>query len=330
MIQTPSKVEVPRKGFTLVEVLVTVSVVSLLMALGLPAIQQSREAARSNSCRNNLRQLGLAVHEHESAKQAFPLTRRNWAFPEPQPARSAHAELLPYLELATLYRQVDFEEVYPDYGDPPGALVDANRVLLTVTVPVFLCPSDQNRAGGCNYRCCLGTAEATAIGDGFFVNNKVTRPADILDGMSNTIMMSERVGGSFSSSTIDYWRDVSHVSGGPATDDADGWSMRCTAAANNAGFTGHDAYSGGTWLRAGFRNTWYLHAFPPNHRVPDCAQSGPYSGGGAGTYSARSYHHQIVNAVFGDGAVRGISQNISLPVWRALATRNGAESVELP
>lgn len=315
-----------RQGFSLVELLVSIGVISLLLAIAMPAVQHSREAARATICRNHLRQLGIAIHEHESAKQAYPLTRTHWATDPITPGRSLHVELLPYLDFATAYHKVDFDEIYSDYESAPTAFVASNQELLSVTVPVFLCPSDRQRVGACNYRCSMGTAESIEIADGFFVNNVVTRPADITDGLSNTVMMGERVLGSFSP-TVDYWRDILLVRGGIPSNDADGWTEGCTDAALTASYVGSDNYSGGTWLRGGWRNTWYHHGFPPNHSVPDCAFAGPNSGGGSGQYSARSYHSQTVNVVFGDGAVRAISQNIAVPLWRALATRSGGENV---
>ena len=319
--------DVRRRGFTLVELLVSIGVISLLIAIGIPAVQNSRETARTTTCKNHLRQLGIALHEHESTKQAYPLTRTHWATTPITPGRSLHVELLPYLDAAAAYHKVDFDEIYPDYENAPDAFVKSNKELLSVTVPVFLCPSDRQAVGACNYRCAMGTAESIEIADGFFVNNVVTRPADITDGLSNTVMMGERVLGNFVPA-VDYWRDILLVRSGIPTDDADGWTEGCTNAALTTSYVGSDNYSGGTWLRGGWRNTWYHHGFPPNHSVPDCAFAGPNSGGGAGQYSARSYHSQTVNVVFGDGAVRAISQQIAVPVWRALATRNGSEAVQ--
>lgn len=116
-----------RSAFTLVELLVVIAIIGILIALLLPAVQAAREAARRSHCSNNLRQIGLALHNHASSYRAWPTggTTRN--------GLSFHVDLLPFLELPSLYQQFDFS---------PGDYTDKNKLLPTLSpVPVFLCPS---------------------------------------------------------------------------------------------------------------------------------------------------------------------------------------------
>lgn len=135
----------PRRGFSMVELLVVVSVIGLLLALLLPALQQSRESARRSECQSRLRQLGIAVAAHEEARRTYPIGCIGCRFSGPKPQRfhSWNLQLLPYLEQAALQRRFDLEQ--PSYASP-------NREAGAAVVPAFLCPSTPgdalaNRAG---------------------------------------------------------------------------------------------------------------------------------------------------------------------------------------
>ena len=146
----------------MIELLVVVSIIGLLIALILPAVQSSREAARKSQCANNLRQIGLAIHNYGTANTSFPL---NWTNPRVDPDRgrpfyiaarpySALTRILPFLEQQSVYASINFNaETYPDVGDTSAFPFPQNRTAFSTTLAVYLCPSDVTSAStGCNYR----------------------------------------------------------------------------------------------------------------------------------------------------------------------------------
>lgn len=318
-----------RCGFTLTELLTALAVLSLLSAIALPAVQQARGRARAVACLNNVRQLGIASHAHQGTRGAFPLTSLlREEDGQVHPSTSPHAQLLPYLEHLQLYNEIDFADRAPDFKSPPTTMSAQNAALLSVTVPVFLCPDDEPRPGATNYRACVGP-EAGPLREatGPFINGRGVRPQDFHDGLSHTILFSERVLGDQDDGQYSPWRDVFLVPAGPAYADVDEWRETCGQGPATTTTIPSQSFLGATWLWGGFRHTWYDHVLPPNSTIPDCALEGPYSGGAPGAYSARSHHAGGVHVVMGDGAARFIAQSIDLAVWRALATRSGEETV---
>jgi prepilin-type N-terminal cleavage/methylation domain-containing protein/prepilin-type processing-associated H-X9-DG protein len=116
-----------RRGFTLVELLVVIAIIGILIALLLPAIQAARESARRSACTNNLRQMGLAVVEYESAHKRFPASRVTTPH-----TYSSLVQILPYLELGTLNKRYNFQR---NWDDPANAQVVRNKISL------FICPT---------------------------------------------------------------------------------------------------------------------------------------------------------------------------------------------
>src|SRR5579872_185409 len=131
-----------RLGFTLIELLVVIAIIAVLVSLLLPAVQQAREAARRTQCKNNLKQIGLALHNYEGSFQVFPQAR-NVTAPDPtapsgsgQYGASAFTVILPYLEQESLYQRIDVtRSALASVNMPP-----ANPAYST-PLPVFLCPS---------------------------------------------------------------------------------------------------------------------------------------------------------------------------------------------
>jgi prepilin-type N-terminal cleavage/methylation domain-containing protein len=141
------------RGFTLVELLVVIAIIGVLVALLLPAVQAAREAARRMSCGNNLKQLGLAVHNYHDTHRAMPLNYGQWAMMDPLDGRSSSwmTQILPFIEQQNLYDQIDFR--FGVRNDPRNLNLDtpapmSNAFVAKAIVPPFLCPSDGENRGG--------------------------------------------------------------------------------------------------------------------------------------------------------------------------------------
>jgi prepilin-type N-terminal cleavage/methylation domain-containing protein len=208
---------ISRRGFTLIELLVTIFILSVLLALLLPAVQSAREAARRIECQNNLKQLGIALHNYHDVHAAFPIqlggTSGGSDTDSNQDCLSAFVGLLPFLEQAPLYDQISSPGTLeppvltpvPSFGPVPW---HATYAPWKSRVAGFYCPSDPDipDPSGNNYRFCIGTVVAKneapsrqrlggtsfALMNGLFVNGISTRIGSVTDGLSNTIAMSER------------------------------------------------------------------------------------------------------------------------------------------
>jgi prepilin-type N-terminal cleavage/methylation domain-containing protein len=289
-----------RPGLTLVELLVVLAILGVLLGLLLPAVQKVREAANLAACRNNLKQIGLALHHHHDTRGAFPAGYYDptpWPAPDRGPGWGWAAFLLPFLEQADLARQVN---VNRDVGDP------ANAALRATFLPVFYCPSDDLLTtftvsdGGAtnwglaqsNYVACNGNDGVddftTPPHTGAFVRaTRGFRIADITDGLSTTLFVGDR-------------------------------TMRLSYAAWAGGPTGAQ----NPFLQApgnyGAEVTLLLcHAGP----------TGPNTPGVYDADSTSSPHRLGVPFLFGDGSVHYLGNGIAVPVWMALATRAGGEPV---
>lgn len=317
-------------GMTLVEVLVVLAVLSLLLALALPATQQARESARRTQCQNNLRQLAVASHAHESARGHFPYTSLNYSATidgvhRQYPAISPHRYLLASLDSAA-YSNLVLDDGSWGWSDrPPNSRVAANRRLMRSSLRIFLCPSDRCPPGGNNYRANMGPGVGIfrSTGDpgsamGAFQNGKGMSLSEFRDGLSNTVLFSEKIIGDDNPFTYSALRDRFAVPFHLAS--AHDALQNCdTLAASNP--EKHDSYSGLTWLFGGWNHTWYNHVATPNTQIPDCNGDGQPVGGGNGLYAARSFHPGGVNVTSADGAVRFIGDESDPHVWIALSTR---------
>lgn len=208
------------RGFTLIELLVVIAIIAILIALLLPAVQQAREAARRTQCRNNLKQLGLALHNYHDVHRAFP---SGWIGVDRGRADAHHGitgagwgiMILPMIEQTSLYQQFNANA---SISDP------VNAALLAAKLPAFRCPSDSGpdtwqildeqtasvlaELPTANYIGSFGTVEldgcenipgnapvrgtGQCVSDGVFYHNSVVRLRDILDGTTNTMMLGER------------------------------------------------------------------------------------------------------------------------------------------
>jgi len=171
-----------RRAFTLIEVLVTIAVIGVLVALILPAVQSAREAARRSTCSNNLRQLGIALHSYGSALGSFPNGLNGMQF-------SLHVMLLPYLEQRDLYNTINMSGT-----SAPGPNM-VNGTAVRTVVSVLLCPSDGSQVAGgsgTNYAGCLGYGYQVHKDNGFFIHPQTESvPVTVPDGSSSTVAIAE-------------------------------------------------------------------------------------------------------------------------------------------
>ena len=332
-----STARVPRSGFTLIEVLVCIGVVGILVALLLPAVQASRSRARQVTCVNNLKQLCVAAHTFETSFRGFPATTMHSYFPDGiRPGISAQARLVPYvLGDVELLKQLDFNDMSPNVpGTLPGSNSAKNVPFLSLHVPTFLCPEESHDGAGNSYRTCMGSGPgwmsskmgATCVdpgnGTGAFVNGRSVKPTEIRDGLSNTVLFSERLLADGQTGAYTPWQDI-HF---PNTSICTVAEARSVCAVVFSDLPPHDSYAGWTWLYGGWNHTWYSHVLPPNSAIPDCNPGATFVAGGApGAYSARSLHAGSVNVVMADGSTRSIAETIDLNVWQAMATRDSGE-----
>jgi len=308
------------KAFTLVELLVVVAIIGVLVGLLLPAVQAAREAARRMQCGNNLKQLGLAMHNYESAFRCLPSGRTSLGL-------SPHAALTPFLEQGNTGERIDFSSAWNSPHNAAAAVI---------AVPAFVCPSDpqsQNPVGwaGTNYRFNQGTEVLWGLPpqdpadpnfgmpapNGVFYLNSELRFRDILDGLSNTAAISEHNQGDFSNaitSKADTFWPQTH----PTT--ADEAYQQCEAIdASNLAFQ-RVSDVGAPWIQGYHSTTSYFHVMPPNKR------SCMFPPGRIAT-TAKSSHPGGVLLAKCDASVTFISASINLRVWRAIGTRNANESI---
>ncbi len=315
-------------GFTLIELLVVIAIIAILIALLLPAVQAAREAARRASCRNNLKQIGLALHNYQETFNRYPpggdyplrFVADRW---------SVQARLLPFVEQANLQKLIDWSASY------------AAQPLVTKTrVPTYLCPSEPNDRArpdgslthyplsyGANYGSWFVFNPITGVGgNGMFFPNSGLAPKSVTDGLSNTIAFAEV------KAYTPYLRDGGTPSGGafptgPSVVSGFGGSFK-----TNSGHT--------EWVDARVHQSGFTTVFVPNTTVPHTSNGENYSIDYTSfregktttepTYAvvtARSYHPGIVNVGMMDGSVRGVSENINLTVWRNLGARNDGNPV---
>src|SRR5262245_46144398 len=322
-----------RRGFTLIELLVVIAIIAVLIGLLLPAVQKVREAAQRAKCKNNLKQIGLAMHNYHGAIGRFPA---GYLATNPGPDLADERGpgwgwgtlLLPYLEQDSLYRQI---QIPKDITDP------AHQVVRTTSLSVYLCPSDpgetifgvdsrddaepylnllKDTAGNVvrvargNYVGVSGQPEITPdpgflspdpdrgpARRGMLYRNSNVRVEDVADGTSNTVFVGER------SSNLAYATWIGAVTGGQVPAKIPdpfgiGPEGACVLILGHTGDEGD---------------------VPPH--TPNSAVNH--------VDDFWSFHSQGVNFLFADGSVRSIQNSINPVVWWAIGTCAGGETVSL-
>ncbi len=336
------------RGFTLLELVISITVVSVLLAIAVPAVMAARERSRQAQCRDRLRACGVALQHRESVQRRLPPALWSGSFvPAPTGASthqlSPHVQLLPYLDqLPVSQRIADLPVLQPQW-DPRSMPPPANTV-----IAAFVCPSDA-RDGGTNYCAATGPwASAFDIdgveqsGHGAFSDLAGHRLQDFRDGLSQTIGFSERVQSDDDPSEFggaDYWGSNAAEF---LNDTRDSETMIAICASLTSTPAGYYPWVGHSWLIAGYDHTWYNHAVTPNARIPDCTAndvpplaiisgaSSSYPPSTFGVHKAASRHPGGVNVVYLDGHVSFVSDSIDRTLWRGLATRDGQEVVDSP
>ena len=278
----------PRRGFTLVELLVVIAIIGILIALLLPAVQSTREAARRTACLNNVTQVGLALHNFEFHFEALPPGVTDDQGPIRNESQGKHVgwivRILPYLEQNALYRRFD---------QSAGAYAAVNAEVRSATIAALRCPSDAGpvatpapTAASSSYAGCHHDAEAPIDKDNhglLFLNSRI-RYADIYDGSSQTILLGEALNRS---------DELGWVSGTRAT-------LRNTSAIESG-----QAYLAQQQAAAG---------------AEEKAKPGSLFVGGFG-----SYHPLGANIGFADGSSKYLSEKIDSTTLRQLGNRADGE-----
>jgi prepilin-type N-terminal cleavage/methylation domain-containing protein/prepilin-type processing-associated H-X9-DG protein len=314
-----------RRGFTLIELLVVIAIIAVLIALLLPAVQSARAAARRISCVNNLKQLGLAMHNYHQAIGTFPIGRIGIRRPatatpylyDPTGGNSRRTWawlMLPYIEQTALYNAINFNLPFNHHSQ------DTALRMLTGT---YVCPADPNMVtldtGGfpiykANYMVNWGNATFWQDGQ----NNPYTGP---MPGALSTVTF---LGAPFS---LDQAYGIQSI--------VDGTSNTLLASEVKIGlFNGTAQDHRGDVFNDDYNCAMFMAYTTPNTKVPDqlagyCQypwQTNPPCTGGSPPFNAsRSYHAGGVNALMADGSVRFAKDTIDPTIWRGLSTTKGNE-----
>lgn len=332
-----------RVGFTLIELLVVIAIIAVLISLLLPAVQAAREAARRSACVNNLKQLGLAIHNYESIHGTFPPSLvvqgagnsvSNWT------GWSIHARLLPLIEQSNSFNLSNF---WFSADGPQNVTVSSAKMA------VLICPSepDPNPASA-NQGISNVTNYGWIMGDWYVwggfsaVTNRApfgpnrSRPlAAFTDGLSNTVIASEGL------AKLPLYRDCGGLSKvrDPFTVPApeaspEEWLPELQGGSRCEFKTAHAEWTDGQVHHTGLTTAWtpnrMIQGRTPTGQIVAMDITGQREKLGGPTFSsitARSKHPGGVNALVGDGSVRFVKDGIAGSVWRAVGTVSGGEIV---
>jgi len=354
-----------RRAFTLIELLVVIAIIAVLIALLLPAVQAAREAARRAQCVNNLKQMGLAIHNYHSANGTFPMGASSAIYDASgvynvKQNLSLHAAILPFLEQTQIYNALNF-----NWGCEDASSVLCYKINSTGTnakIAAFCCPSDpnagipdhNNTSNTNNYNGCVGTTTTfSQIGttapyanlnvpsinmptSGLFGFQLANGIQNCIDGTSNTIAFAEAVVGNQTQKAKQKRVGVINVSGMRQYEALDISSLGvanvqaalATCQAAWAAGTGLELQRGENWAHGCMCMTLFNTVGTPNLYGDSwtyCSRIG--SGARSDINNADSYHPGGVNVTMADGSVKFIKNSINISTWMALGTKAGGEVI---
>lgn len=300
-----------QRGFTLIELLVVIAIIGVLVAILLPAVQQAREAARRSTCKNNLKQLGIALHNYHDTHNLLPAVYKYVDYPVANPLVS----LLPFLEASNVY------DLY-DHNAMPGA--PSNEIMKDKMPKSFICPSTPD--GGAplatngfqtsdyvtSY---LGTHPAEEEGSiylDFCTFSAPTPFQNITDGLSNTLFMTESAGRAriiYNKTTMDRSFEILRAWGD------------FTQYGRSVGWTGNGDFA------TLFPGTYILNAANPTTAAPTQIMAGSVMNVTNHNSYTFSFHEGGVHCLLGDGAVRFLSESLSEVTGNRLVRHDDGEVV---
>ncbi|MEZ5941537.1 MAG: DUF1559 domain-containing protein [Planctomycetaceae bacterium] len=321
-----------RKGFTLIELLVVIAIIAVLIALLLPAVQQAREAARRSQCKNNLKQIGLALHNYHDNFKTFPPGRVRNTYSGITSAWYTGniawvPRILPFMDQAPIYNNIDWNRGFGTSGtdghtgvngtNPTGA---RRQIIATLR-----CPSDPGNGsvpwttpsgtkvngnasnGGfasANYAGCVGAQTRLNTNPrGLFGQNTRVAIRDITDGTSNTIAVGEVI--------IGFYREGVNDSGNRTP---------CTAGSKD---TNTSRQAGNSWFYGYFPQSTFFNTFVgPNAKAIDCGVNSDRV-----NQAARSVHSGGTQILLCDGSVRFAGENLDLTTWANLGDKSDGNVV---